>query len=234
MFLRDHDITDEVSPMKIRSFAAGAVALLMANAANATVYYDSTTVANPFAGGDGQDTGISLAANSFYAGTADFSQVSLMLSAADNTDTGSVMVYLVPDLGSPNFPLLAGLPDDAHAVLLGSIGDSILSSGGSLVTMNFSPVTAASLTTANHEYWIELRFSPDSSADWIYGDSPAGGFGMDNQGVINSGQLSNTGDVSFGTYGMIVDTPEPASLAILGGGLAGLGYFRRRSAAKKA
>jgi hypothetical protein len=33
---------------------------------------------------------------------------------------------------------------------------------------------------------------------------------------------------STGAYTMIVDTPEPATLAVLGGSLATLGFFRRR------
>ena len=35
---------------------------------------------------------------------------------------------------------------------------------------------------------------------------------------------------SAGTYDMTVAAPEPASLGILGAGLFGLGYIRRRNA----
>ena len=46
-------------------------------------------------------------------------------------------------------------------------------------------------------------------------------------GPFAVGGANNPGD-----YELIVTTPEPASIAIPGASLAGIGYFRRRKSAK--
>lgn len=215
--------------MKARFLAAGALSVLMVSAANATVYFDSTTVENPFAGSDGLPDSNTYEAASFAAGTPNFSAVSLMLSDA-SPDTGSVMVYLVPDNGAGGSVGVAGAPvtvSPANTELIGTISDSQLSPTPSLTKIYFTP-SSTSLATANQEYWIELIESDTSNATWEYGGggSFVGSAGQENVDSYYSTPALDGG----GVYDMIVSTPEPASLAILGVGLAALGQIRRRGA----
>jgi hypothetical protein len=219
--------------MNIRIFAVSALALGLAHSANATVYFDSTMPStNPYSGTDGQADGNSYSAASFSAGQPDFTQISLILSASNPTDGGSVMVYLVPDNGTGGSPGVAGNPGPLQdAALLTTISDSSLSVDPSLVTINLSGSVASSVSTENDEYWVWLQYSDGSSTLWSYGDSDIGGIGLTGQGNVDESFPTNNPD-SDGVYDMVVDTPEPASLAILGGGLAGLGYLRRRKVKK--
>jgi len=231
--------------MNVRFILANALALgLVANAANATVYFDSTML--PSVGTDGQP-GSSYAAGSFTASSPDFTQVSLVLDATNPTASGgSVMVYLVADNGSGAANGVSGVPDSlifGNYAILGTIHAASLSASLSLVTLNVSSSEASSVAseTQNDEYWVELVFSPGSSIGWSYTPDPtneAAGMGLVNQATVNTDYPTNGPD-SEGAYAMtvdgpgttgIVDTPEPTSLAILGGALASLGYFRRRSA----
>jgi len=89
-------------------------------------------------------------------------------------------------------------------------------------------------------YWIGLEtpLSDDTYSSaawwWTYTDASTA-IGLD----FNTNGLFSFPD-SAGPYEMIVETstttaesaPEPGTFAILGGGLAGLGYMRRRTANK--
>ncbi len=218
--------------MQTRFLVAGAIAVLMAHPANATVYFDSTTVANLLSGSDGRPDNNTYEAASFTAATPAFSQLSLSLSDTTPSDAGSIFVYLVPDNGAGGANGVAGAPvtiAPASSQLIGTISDAKLSSTPSPTTLFFSP-PAVSLATANQEYWVELDPSNSSNGMWEYGagGSFAGSAGQKNLDTV----FPNPSADVVGTYDLVVATPEPTSLAILGAGLACLGFFRRPSEKK--
>jgi hypothetical protein len=219
--------------MKFRILAIGALAMLAASAANATVYFDNTTM--PSAGVDGPlaDTTTILGA-SFAAGAANFSSINLLLSASNHSDGGSATVYLVSDNGSGRVGTF-GIPtieNGSHlftsfsgAQNIGTILDASLSASLSLVSLGVSPT----VSTLDQEYWLVLAPSAGSSFQWSF-DGNNAGTGIANQGFFNNNggpDLTPSDNIS-GAYQFSVETPEPASLAILGGGIAALGIFRRR------
>jgi hypothetical protein len=210
--------------MTPRILAAGAMLMLSVSVARADVVYDTISGLTP-GGSDGASDGVGVIAGSFTApGTVDFRSLTLGLLAGDPTDAGSVMVYLVPDSGGTEG--IASTPDFANQVLIGSILDTSLATGlGSVTLPGFLHIP-----TNNDVYWIAVDLSNSSADLWYNADGP--GFGTANQLFSIDGTLV---DLSLANaYEMTVDTPEPATIAILGGGLAGLGYFRRRRAANGA
>ena len=231
----------------------GATVLLSHGIARATTIYDSVDI-NPADLNSGSDpVAPNLAgpnAASFASGLPQIlSSVSLELSADNPSDGGSLSVVLMPDNnGEPPYSFVAapgaGLPTNGittftGATVLATLLDSSLSSTPSLVTIN------TSVPLAVGTYWIGLETTlvPDSISDpvagtygsaewwWTYSDpNTAVGFEFNAIG----------GPYSFpagaGPYEMIVDTsltvPEPGTFSVLAGGLAGLGYIRRRTANK--
>jgi len=230
-----------------RILVFGALAMLTANVANATTYFDTINPPAAFSGNaDGPvGDGVNLMAASFNVpGTPNFNSVTLALTADVPSDGGSTMVYLVPDDGSgaPNLagsPLLNGAGTNfADAVLIGTILDSSLAvsgTGPSLVQLTITPGEVASVTsnTSDNEYWIGLLAGGSSSVEWNV-TNPDNAPALLSQADFNN--AAGTFDDATGAYQMIVaanvSTPEPATLAILGCGLAGIGYVRRRKAKK--
>ena len=132
-----------------------------------------------------------------------------------------------------------GITTFTDDTVLATLLDSSLSSTPSLVTINASIALSAEIYGIGLETSLLLDSSQDpvvgtyGSAQWwwTYSD-PSSAAGLDFNAIGGPFSLPT----NLGPYEMIVDTtqasPEPATIAILAGGLAGLGYVRPRKAKK--
>lgn len=245
--------------MKVLGAVIGLLALLAAGSAHATptnIVYD--TIGNATSPTDGGSLAVKTngvltgpLGDSFTTTTAtQLGSVSLRLwDATAATDGGSVLIYLAPMDSARLAPNTNGSSTSTSlvgATLLGSILDSTLATG---LTGNCSLVSACDtiLNTTAYitpgTYWIVAMASGNTGANWEYtfhsgahAGSLTGGVGTAGQYVtwqtVNGGFAAGNLVTTTGAYEMTLQTPEPASLAVLGVGLFGIGYSRRRASKK--
>jgi hypothetical protein len=220
--------------MKARLAVLAIMASLASHAACAAIVFDTVNYGTINGiSGPGSD-GSEVALQSFTASPQfDFKSITLSLTADTPGDGGSILVYLFGDSGSAGTPGVATGPDFANMSPIGIIPDSALNETTTGVP---TLVTLADISTflpngtVNDEYWIGLDFvSDNSSGEWVY-NTDATGVGTAGQ----SAYTDNIGDIYAldgsvqGAFGVIVNTPEPMTVALLGGALTGLGVFRSR------
>lgn len=148
-----------------------------------TLFLDTIDVEGAYVGWNGQTSAaLSVAGVSFHAPNGITKTLSIIvpLSADDNTDAGSVQVWLVPDDGSGESEGVVGRPtvnvdvdgnfvSFANSQLIATIADTALPLTPNPKLFNFTAVST--ITTLNNEYWVFLLFSPDSSGECYYPSS---------------------------------------------------------------
>jgi hypothetical protein len=230
---------------KHATIPALALFLGLCSAANATPLIDTVGL-----GGDATRTlnSIGSTAESFIADSTSIGDIQLELARTGAT-TGSVVVTLYSDnsdtLGSP----IAG---DA----IQTVQESAIPGAESL--FDFHNISLATQLVAGTRYWVDVIKSGTVSSE-VFTTTGTPVYGVGSTGMStnpdnttyykgtsvpstsplmaicisddNSCETLNTASVSYNEGPAA--TPEPASAAIIGAGLAGIGFARRRRNSKK-
>lgn len=158
--------------------------------------------------------------------------VGVNLSAGDNTDGGVIDVGLYSSPGT----LISNLGTFSDSQLLNCASSSgECTDGGTLVTLSGLSAQLSDNTT----YWIGLvsDATNPTSALWNYngddsgvenGTSPITGEYENQYGYNPDSNGAYIMQISTTDNGPLGPTPEPASLALLGGGALVIGLFRRK------
>lgn len=203
---------------KLTSSFLFVAALVASTNSHATILYDSIT--QPNAGNDPVQTGGPMG-DSFSTGATAVNLTDVKMLLSGNPASGaSFEVSLLSDNATHPGSLIA---------VLQTIADSVLTSSLAQVDVAFSPVALA----ANTRYWIKLSTTDNSSASWGY---TTGGTGVNVSGEYSfNSHVPNGYDVRLGGYLMQVTAadaatvPEPTAFSLMGIGLVGMAFGKRKS-----
>jgi len=242
--------------MKTRIMALGVLSLLAAPAARAAVYFDTLDASAVTAGqlnqgvdGAGEQATDVEASFALPAGFAipTGGNVTVTMALTAQNDLQSYTVYLMPNAGGSG-PGIAGAPGSSGVAVYTGL-DSLLSADPTVPTsvsfaISATQIAAVTALTTNGEYWIDLvtNYTSDpttsGSVEWFFngdgsGNGTSGQSVTDVGGGLNGTFYALSGSSALGNAPeMIVQDPEPASIGIIGVGLAALGYVRRRRVTK--